>query len=321
MVKYSFVLPAYKARFFREAIESILNQTYSEFELIIVNDASPEDLDSIVNSYSDDRIRYYRNEENIGGSDLVAQWNKCVSYTNAEYIILASDDDVYSPLYLEEMDKLVCKYPDISVFRPRVQVIDSSSQVLFQFGTLAERVSQAEYIYHWMRGCVGSGIGYFIFKRKTLIDHGGFFKLPLAWGSDDATVINLAKSGIVFSPQVLFSFRKSGINITTRKNDEETLRKKLSAYRIFEVWLEKLVYELADEYDKNNTFYRYIRRHYKKTFMASLVVEILRSSSISAIFSNIRLYFQLKCVSFFKGMYWLFRELMKRMFLSVKTGV
>ena len=72
MVKYSFVLPAYKARFFREAIESILNQTYSEFELIIVNDASPEDLDSIVNSYSDERIRYYRNKENIGGRDIDA---------------------------------------------------------------------------------------------------------------------------------------------------------------------------------------------------------------------------------------------------------
>ena len=78
MVKYSFVLPAYKACFFREAIESILNQTYSEFELIIVNDASPEDLDSIVNSYSDERIRYYRNKENIGGRDLVAQWNECL---------------------------------------------------------------------------------------------------------------------------------------------------------------------------------------------------------------------------------------------------
>ena len=49
-MKYSFVLPAYKARFFKEALDSILNQTYNDFELIIVNDASPEDLDSIVNS-------------------------------------------------------------------------------------------------------------------------------------------------------------------------------------------------------------------------------------------------------------------------------
>lgn len=321
MVKYSFVLPAYKVRFFREAIDSILNQTYSDFELIIVNDASPQDLDSIVNSYSDERIRYYKNEKNIGGQDLVAQWNKCLSYVNTDYIILASDDDVYSPSYLEEMDKLVCKYPGVSVFRPRVQVIDSSSMVLYQFGALAEKVSQVEYIYHWMRGYVGSGIGYFIFKREALINYGGFFKLPLAWGSDDATVIDLAKSGMVFAPQVLFSFRKSGINITSKKNDEATLRKKMLAYKIFEVWLEKLVCTLSDEHDANKTFYRYIRRHYKKTFMASLVVELLRSSSLSAIFSNIRLYFQLKSVPFLKGVYWLFRELVKRVFLSVKTCV
>ena len=64
-MKYSFVLPAYKATFFKEAIDSILAQTYKEFELIIVNDASPDDLDSIVNSYSDSRIRYYVNEQNI----------------------------------------------------------------------------------------------------------------------------------------------------------------------------------------------------------------------------------------------------------------
>ena len=56
-IKYSFVLPAYKAKYFREAIDSILNQTYADFELVIVNDASPEDLDSIVNSYDDKRIR------------------------------------------------------------------------------------------------------------------------------------------------------------------------------------------------------------------------------------------------------------------------
>ena len=97
-MKYSFILPAYKARFFREALDSILSQTNKDFDLIIVNDASPEDLDSIVRSYNDSRIRYYVNEKNIGGKDLVAQWNHCLEYAKGEYVILASDDDVYSPL-------------------------------------------------------------------------------------------------------------------------------------------------------------------------------------------------------------------------------
>ena len=81
-MKYSFVLPAYKAAYLKEAIDSILNQTYKEFELIIVNDASPEGVDAIVRSYDDPRIQYYVNAENIGGKDLVAQWNYSITYAN-----------------------------------------------------------------------------------------------------------------------------------------------------------------------------------------------------------------------------------------------
>ena len=64
-VKYSFVLPAYKAKYLKEAIDSILGQTYTDFELIIVNDASPEDVDSIVAAYDDKRMQYYKNEKNL----------------------------------------------------------------------------------------------------------------------------------------------------------------------------------------------------------------------------------------------------------------
>lgn len=148
MPKYSFVLPAYKARFFKEALDSILAQTYKDFELIIVNDASPEDLDSIVKSYDDSRIRYYVNEENIGGKDLVAQWNHCLEYVNGEYVILASDDDLYHLEYLERMNVLVDKYPEVNVFRPRVQLIDESNSITHIAGVLNEYTSQLEFIYN-----------------------------------------------------------------------------------------------------------------------------------------------------------------------------
>lgn len=76
--KYTFLLPAYKIEFFQEALKSILNQTYKDFQLIIQDDCSPYDLKSIVDLYkSDKRIYYYRNEENIGGKNRVTSKTLC----------------------------------------------------------------------------------------------------------------------------------------------------------------------------------------------------------------------------------------------------
>lgn len=140
-LKYSFVLPAYKAAYLRESIESILNQTYREFELIIVNDASPEDLSSIVDNYQDERIQYYVNETNLGGTDLVAQWNHCITFAKGEYLILASDDDVYHPDYLEKMNVLVDKYPKVNVFRSRVQHMNADGFIRGESEVLDEYLS------------------------------------------------------------------------------------------------------------------------------------------------------------------------------------
>ena len=63
-VSFSFIMPAYKAKYLHMAIESILKQSYKDFELIIVNDASPENLKDIVDYYDDDRIIYKENDKN-----------------------------------------------------------------------------------------------------------------------------------------------------------------------------------------------------------------------------------------------------------------
>lgn len=100
--KYTFILPAYKKKYLKNAIDSILAQSFGNFELIIVNDASPEDIDSVINQYSDCRIQYHRNKTNIGGVNLVKQWNHCLSFATGEFVILATDDDEYAPDYLEK---------------------------------------------------------------------------------------------------------------------------------------------------------------------------------------------------------------------------
>ena len=64
-------MPAYKSQFLHKAIESILNQTYRHFELIVVDDKSPDNLKEIVDDFTDDRIVYKSNSKNIGGKDLI----------------------------------------------------------------------------------------------------------------------------------------------------------------------------------------------------------------------------------------------------------
>lgn len=93
------LLPVYNAeKYLREAIESILNQTYQDFELLIINDGSTDDSHSIIQSYKDQRIRLLNLEQNMG---LVKALNVGLSEVHSEYIIRADADDICLPNRIE----------------------------------------------------------------------------------------------------------------------------------------------------------------------------------------------------------------------------
>lgn len=219
MRKYSFLLPAYKASFFEEALGSILGQTYTDFNVIVSDDSSLEDLKSVVDKFNDPRVTYRRNDKNIGAEHLVDHWNLLLGMTDSEYIIMASDDDVYDPGYLEEMDGLVSLYPYIDVFRPKLRLIDNEGKEFWREKPVLEEdiVFRKELASLIATEKFLSGIPQFIFKRNALVALGGFIYFPYAWCSDDATVAALSPNGLVISKQTLFSFRFSGVSISTRK--------------------------------------------------------------------------------------------------------
>lgn len=249
-MKYSFVLPAYKAKFIREAIDSILSQTYQDFELIIVDDASPENLDVLVNNYTDTRIKYYKNTVNIGGDNLVKQWNYCLTFCESDYVILASDDDIYDIEYLKEMDTLVNKYPNANVFRPRIKHIDENNNIIWIEGYLKECCSGLEFLEAWTSGWIGGGIPFYIFRRDKLLKIGGFADYPLAWHSDDATVLRMSEGAIISTNELLFSFRTSRANISARENSRTDLLNKINATNQFyrEAHKYLISYNSNDEY-------------------------------------------------------------------------
>ena len=220
MIRVSFVLPAYKCKYLELAIRSILAQTWRDFELVVVDDCSPDDIRSVVSQFSDDRIRYYRNEVNIGGRDLVDAWHKALSYAQGEFCVLASDDDLYAPEYLEEMIRLAEKYPKVDVFHCRIAGVDGAGKWLWVGDPRGEYETPVEMFYNTAVKRIALRAPDIMFRLSALKAIGGFVKTPQAWYTDIGTWVRLSmKNGACCSPRVLFFWRESGLNISNRHSD------------------------------------------------------------------------------------------------------
>ncbi len=222
-------MPAYKAAYIEESIKSILNQSYKDFKLIISDDCSPEDIKSIVDKIHDERITFRRNEVNIGGKDLVAHWNLLLNIAQSDYVILAPDDDIYSPNFLEEIDKLVERYPCVNVIKSRVQKIDESGDIIMMDRVYEEYIYQFDNIFHQSLPDHMSGIGNYVFKTDALKSIGGFKKYPLAWWSDVMTNIILSNKGLAITKDIHFTMRMTSLNISNRVSNLEEKKKKAIA--------------------------------------------------------------------------------------------
>ena len=106
----SVVIPTYnRAHLVGRAIQSVLNQTYQDFELIIVDDASTDNTEEMVKSIDDERLRYIRHEENSGTS--VAPRNTGIKAARGEYIAFLDSDDEWLP---QKLEKQIDKFNSVS---------------------------------------------------------------------------------------------------------------------------------------------------------------------------------------------------------------
>lgn len=214
-MKFSITIPAYKQKYLYEAIESCLAQTYKDFELIIVDDASPEDLKSVVDRCQDSRIRYYRNEKNCGAMNVVDNWNICLGYAKGDYVICMGDDDRLLPNCLEEYSKLIEKYPDLDIYHGMTEIIDENGNVTNMQEARPEREGMYSMISGRLRNSRLQYIGDWLFKRTVLEQLNGYVNMPMAWGSDDLTAYTIAKNkGVANTQRPVFQYRISSLTIS-----------------------------------------------------------------------------------------------------------
>lgn len=241
-MKFSIIIPAYKINYLKEAIESVVNQTFEDFELLIFDDCSPHDIKSLANEYlADKRVRYFRNKSNYGAERLVDNWNNALSYCKGDYVICMGDDDRLTPNSLEIYADLISKYPEISVFHGQTEIIDENGNITEYLEPRFEKESVWQLIYYRWAGLGRQQfVGDFCYNRETLTKDGGFYNLPLAWGSDDITAcIAASKNGIVNSQDTCFQYRKNRHTISNSENADIKIKALLLQRKWYEDFLIK----------------------------------------------------------------------------------
>lgn len=122
----SVCIPVYNpGTFLADALRSVLEQEFADFELIIVDDCSAEPVAPVVEQFRDSRIRFHRNSRNLG---LVGNWNRCIELADGEYVTIFHQDDLMLPENLRAKAALLDATPNMGFVYSNIVQIDSHGQ-------------------------------------------------------------------------------------------------------------------------------------------------------------------------------------------------
>lgn len=126
MIQFSIVIPLYnKASYIEKTLKSVLNQTFINYEIIVINDGSTDESEGIVLGFNDDRIQLY-NQKNQGAA--VAR-NLGIEKAKYNYIAFLDADDLWMENHLETLKNLIQDFPNAGIFASRYQLVFKEGKV------------------------------------------------------------------------------------------------------------------------------------------------------------------------------------------------
>lgn len=132
MPRFSIIVPLYnKAPYVRKTVESVISQTYVDWELIIVDDCSTDGSGDVVANITDSRIRLIRLEKNGG---VGAARNRGVSESTAPFICFLDADDWWEPTFLEEIARLAERHPDAGIYGTGYYIVKNGKKRVAPIG-------------------------------------------------------------------------------------------------------------------------------------------------------------------------------------------
>ena len=182
-------------KYIRRTIESVLNQTFTNFELIIVDDCSTDNSKDVINSYSDQRIRTFFLEPNQG---MGMAFNFSVKQATGKYLARIDSDDFWRLDKLQKQYDYMEKHPETGACFSWVKVIDENENevppYICERGELftAKNRTQGEWLYYfYFKGCCVCHTSAFI--RREILDNVGIYNYSLKQIQDLELWVRIAK--------------------------------------------------------------------------------------------------------------------------------
>jgi glycosyltransferase involved in cell wall biosynthesis len=222
------LMPVYNSeRFLRRAIESILTQTFTDFEFLIINDGSTDQSVAIIQSYTDERITLVHNEKNCGIIDTL---NKGIALAKGKYIARMDADDISLPTRFERQVQYLEQHPKIAVLATHIFEINAEEE---KIGTWDKDIQNnvPEDIYRTMaKTCC---IAHPTVMMQTAIIRNYLYNKKQKGSEDWDLWMRLLSDGkrIDKVPEFLLRYRMHAASITAVHNREVRLEKKINKVR------------------------------------------------------------------------------------------
>lgn len=189
--KYTFFITAYNGGgYLRECLSSVLAQTYTHFNVVVLDDGSTDDSMEWVRGLKDPRVLVVSAPHHLG---IEANWARILEIPKNEYMAVPGQDDVYAPGYLAAIESLVDKFPDASLYQAHFNVVDGEGRIIRPCLPLPERETAAQYIGARLNFLQDSFTAGYVCRSRDYIKAGGIPGYPKLIYADDALWIKLAR--------------------------------------------------------------------------------------------------------------------------------
>lgn len=266
MNRLAIIIPYYKIDFFEETLKSVTDQTNQNFTLYIGNDASPNNPLPLIEKYfKESEYHYFDYKDNIGSENLALQWERILENVQEEWVQILGDDDCISTDFVEEFYKILpdVKKNKISLIKCGQQWVDENNNLLESHVYDFDKVSAAEIFIKKYNNEIRSSLSENIYQTQIIKKH-KFVKLPLAWGTDDLSLLDFSENGYIqYIPKPLVSVRISTESISGSDRYEKL--KKSAIHQLQEKIICKFSNKLPDGFIQKTINIYLTTSHYEST--------------------------------------------------------